>query len=179
MPVLAVAVLIAMAAFAGCGSSSGVSPAAYVHALCGAIYPWEQDVVSNSVKLQAGLALVKTPAQAKLLLQAYVTTVSTDTDTAVTRLRAAGTPRVKNGTAISHRIVAVFSQVASAYHQALAQVNGLPTASTSAYGAGLERLHTLLSSVGNISQQLKAGPLTSPELHKAAAREPACHAQTA
>jgi hypothetical protein len=178
------AVAVLVAALAGCGSAGGssggsagvstVSPAAYVHSLCGAIYPWERDVVVSGVKLQEGLGLVKTPPQAKLLLQAYITTVSSDTDTAVTRLRSAGTPAVKNGSAIQGQVLGAFSQLSSAYHQALVQVNALPTASRSDFRTGIGRLQILLSSVGGISQRLKSGPLTSPELHKAAARDPAC-----
>ena len=168
--------IVLVAALAGCGGSgsSGVSPSAYVHSVCTTIYPYERDVVVSGAKLQAALFAVKTPVEAKRVLQAYITTVSADTDTAVTKLRAAGSPNVKNGARIASTILDAFTAVGSAMHQALSEVASLPTGNLTAFRTGIQRLELRLSSLRNIGQKLQPGGLNSPELHKAGTRDPAC-----
>jgi hypothetical protein len=166
--------LAAGVALAGCGSgSSAVSPAAYVRSLCSAVYPWERAIQVNTAKLAVALRSISTPAQGKLALRAYLTIVSASTDSMIPRLRQAGSPSVKNGKAISSTILGAFVQVGAAMHQGLALASQLPTDSQAAYSAAVQRLDSVLGSVATISQRLRS-PLNSPELHSAAAKEPAC-----
>ena len=105
----AIAVLGALAltvALAACGgsSSSGVSAAAYVKSICQAVGPFEKDVQTRSQAI-SNLGSGATAAQGKKALQDFLAAVVADTDAAITKLKAAGTPNVNNGKTIEAAIV--------------------------------------------------------------------------
>jgi hypothetical protein len=160
---------------AGCGSGgSGVSAATYVRSVCNAIYPFERNVVVRESELALSLSAIKTPTEGKRVLQAYITGVAGDTDTAVAKLQAAGAPNVKNGQQISSAILSSFKRVSTAMHAALQQAGALPTASQQAFTTGVRALVASLGSIRTISQRLQSSPLKNADLVKAAAKEPAC-----
>jgi type VI protein secretion system component VasK len=169
----AAATLAMAVALAGCGSSgsSGVTAAAYVKSICTAVVPFERDVATRSTAL--GLASLSTPAQGKHAIQGFLSAVATDTNRALTRLQAAGTPNVSNGKTLASTVVAAFAALRSAVARALVQADALPTTSPAAFKAGATGLgSTVRSSMGGIDASL--GKLKSVELEKAAAHEPAC-----
>jgi hypothetical protein len=170
----ALALVLSVAVLAGCGSSSGVSASTYVRAVCNAIYPFEHNVVVRESELALSLSAIKTPAEGKSVLQAYITGVAKDTDAAIAKLESAGSPDVKGGKQISTAIVQAFTRVGSAMHAALRQANALPTTNQAAFTQGVHGLVASLSSIRGISQQLQSSPLKSPALVKAAGQEPAC-----
>lgn len=173
-PALALSVA-ALTGIAGCGSgSSGVSAATYVRSVCNAIYPFERNVVVRESELALSLSAIKTTAEGKSVLRAYITGVAKDTDTAVAKLESAGSPSVKDGKQISAAIVQAFTRVGTAMHAALQKANALPTTSQAAFSQGVRSLVASLASIRGISQQLQSSPLKSPELVKAAGKEPAC-----
>jgi hypothetical protein len=170
---LAVVVLAMTAVLAGCGSSgsSDVSPAAYVKSICSAIGPFEKQVQTRSSELN--LASITSAAQGKTALHDFLAAVAGDTDHAVTQLKAAGTPNVSNGKAISTGIVAAFTQVKAALTQAANKASTLPTNSPEAFKTAAAALGTSVqSSMGRIGSSL--GNLKSSTLETAAAKEPAC-----
>jgi hypothetical protein len=182
----ALAVLTVAALISGCGSggsssssgssssassSSGVSAAEYVKAICTAVGPFEKDVAARSNALNS--AKLTSAAQGKKAVQNFLTAVSTDTDRALTKLQAAGSPNVDNGKAISTTIVAAFGQLKTAVGTALTQAKNLSTSSPQAFQKGATALGgTVQSSLSGISTSL--GKLKSADLEKAAAKERAC-----
>ena len=176
----ALAVLAIAAMVSACGgssggsggsSSSGVTAAAYVKAICTAVGPFEKDVAARSNALNS--AKLTSAAQGKKAVQDFLSAVSSDTDQALTKLQAAGTPNVANGKTISTTIVAAFKQLKTAIGTALTQAQNLSTSSPQAFQKGATTLgSTVQSSLGGISTSL--GKLKSADLEKAAAKEPAC-----
>jgi hypothetical protein len=168
------ALAIATAALAGCGgsSSSSVSPATYVKAVCSALGPFEKDVQSRSAALQ-NLPQSKTAAQRKSILQGFFAAVVGDSNTAVSKLKAAGSPSVKNGPKIESAIVLVFTRFGTAATAASTKANALPTTSLSAFQTAANALNssftTSMSGIGAGVSGLK-----SPELDAAEKKEPSC-----
>ncbi len=172
-----VALVCALAA-AGCGgssgsSSSGITAGNYVKAICSAVGPFEKDVAARSNALNS--AKLTSPQQGKKAVQGFLHSVSSDTDQALTKLQAAGTPNVDNGEQISTTIVSAFKDLKQAIGSASAQAKSLSTTSPQSFKNGANKLgDTVRSSLSGISNSL--GKLQSADLAKAAAKEPACTA---
>jgi hypothetical protein len=175
IPVLIISILGALVV-AGCGgssSSSGVSAKTYVADICNAVAPFERDVVARSSALD--LTTVKGPTQGKAALQSFLTAIAGDTDNAVTKLKAAGTPNVKHGSQISSAIVGAFTQLSTAMHKAVGEAKSLSTTNATAFKNGATHLgNDVRSSMSKIGSNLQSNTLKSPELQKAAASATAC-----
>jgi hypothetical protein len=168
-----ISVLVASAAFAGCGgsSSSGKSPEAYVKAVCSAIGPFQKDVQAKSSALD--VSNLTSPAAGKQALVGFMAAVVADTEKAVSGLKGAGTPNITNGKTISTAIVNAFGQLKTALQQAQAQTGNLPTNSAVAFKAAAQTLGaSIRTSVGAIGSSLSG--LKSPALEKAAKSVPEC-----
>ncbi len=166
-------VLAASAAFVGCGgsSSSGKSPEAYVKAVCQAIGPFQKDVQAKSSALD--VSNLTSPAAGKTALEGFMSAVVADTEQAVNKLKAAGTPNISNGKTISTAIVSAFNQLKTALQQAQSQTSSLPTNSAAAFKAAAQTLGaSIRTSVGAIGASLSG--LKSPALEKAAKSVPEC-----
>lgn len=164
-------------AVAGCGSGKpkGVTAAAYTRSICTAVTPFENDVVRRSAALD--VSPVSNPVQGKKALQSFLTAVSGDTDRALGELKAAGSPNVPNGKQISAAIVRAFTQLQGAMGRAVTQANALPTNSPKSFQAASQSLGANVRvSMNNIGTNLQSSTVKSPELEKAAARQPACMA---
>jgi hypothetical protein len=162
-------------ALAGCGGSSSVSASAYVSAVCSAVGPFAHDVTTRAGTLQSALSgsATKSPAQGKALLKGFLDAISGDANTALRKVKAAGTPNVSNGKAISNRLVTVFTRLQSAVAGADRQAAALPTGSASSFRTAAAALGSnVQSSVSGIGSGLST--LKSPELQKAAAKSRAC-----
>ncbi len=167
------AMLATVAALAGCGgsSSSGVSAAAYVKAICSSIGPFEKDVQTRSSSLN--LSSLSSAAQGKTALQGFLAAIVADTDKTVTQLKAAGTPNVTNGKQIATTLVGAFSALKGTLAQAEAKAGSLPTGSPQAFQAAAQSLGTTVqSSMSSIGSSLNG--LKSSDLEKAAANDPTC-----
>ena len=165
------ALLIAVSLCAGCGSSaaSKISPASYVKSVCSAISPLERDVVTRSTALNNATAT--NAAQAKKTLQGFLTAVEKDSDHALSRIRAAGTPNISNGKVVAGTIVKAFTELRDAMRAASTKATSLPTDSASSFKTAAQALGAgVRGSLNNIS----ATGLTNPDLEKAAAKEVAC-----
>jgi Flp pilus assembly pilin Flp len=166
-------VLAVSLALGACGSSSSdkVSAGTYVKSVCQAVGPFEKDVQSRSSALN--LQTIKSPQDGKKALQGFLSAVSADTDKAVSQLKAAKAPDVKNGQKISTAIVGAFTQLRSALGTADTSAQNLPTNSAAAFKTAAESLgNTVKNSMNNIGSGLNG--LTSPDLESAAKKEPAC-----
>ncbi len=168
------ATALAIAVLAGCGSSgssSGVTPAAYVKSICTAVAPFEADVVKRSNQLN--VTTLANAEQGKKAIQGFLSAVASDTDQTISKLRAAGTPNVSNGKQLGDTVVSAFTELKAAVGHALNQANALPTSNPEAFKkAATELGNSVRTSMSGIGASL--GKLKSPELEKAAAKEPAC-----
>ena len=151
--------------------ATGVGAAAYVHAVCSAVGPFEKSVQSSAGALNP--SAIKNPAQGKTALEAFMSTVSKDAGTALSQLKAAGTPKVPGGAGIGTSIVTAFAELDTALKTASTAAASLPTTSASAFhGAATGLGTTVRNSINGISVSL--GGLKSPSLEAAAAKDPAC-----
>lgn len=157
----------------GSSGSSGASPAAYVQSVCTAVGPFEKDVLTRSSALN--LSTITNVVQGKKSLQDFLSAITADTGKAVNELKAAGSPNVSNGKAISNAIVSTFTQLDTGLAQAATQAGSLPTNSPQAFRTAAQALgasiRTSMSGIGSGLQGLK-----SPELEKAAKSSAACKA---
>jgi hypothetical protein len=171
----AIGLLALIVLCAGCGSSSSskIGTTAYVKAVCSAISPLERDVVTRTQALNAPAA---NAVQAKKTLQGFLTAVGQDSDRAVSRIRAAGTPDIANGQAVAGAIVRAFTQLRDAMHTAAAKANSLPTDSPGDYKAAAQALN---SSVRASLNNIDASGLSDPAIEQAAAKEPVCKSLSA
>jgi hypothetical protein len=167
----ALAVVAAVLALAGCGSSSSskVDAGTYVGAVCSAITPLEKDVVSRSSALNNSTAASAT--QAKKTLQTFLAAVAADSDSALSKIKAAGTPDIKNGKTVSANVVKAFTELRDAMRTAVTKANALPTGSASAFKAGAQSLGTSVRSALN---GIDSSGLSNPDLGKAAANQASC-----
>ncbi len=167
--------LTVVATVAGCGSSSPthVSAGTYISAVCSAITPLEKDVVNRSSALNNSTAT--NAAQAKKTLQSFLTAVAADSDHALSRIQAAGTPDIANGKTVAATVVKAFTQVRDALHSALTKAGALPTSSPAAFKAAAQGLGT---GVGSSLNSIDRSGLSNPDLEKAAANQAACKSLT-
>jgi hypothetical protein len=170
---LAVAVLIAATAV-GCGSGgkAGVSPAAYVKAVCGAVGPFERDVIRRSGALD--VATFRDPVHGKNALQTFLEAVAADAGGALSNLRRAGSPSVANGRAISAAVVNAFARLEATMRAALARSRSLPTSSGGAFRKAAQDLSGGVRSSLSTFPSLSSRALRSPAIDLAAAKEPTC-----
>ena len=165
------ALLIVVLLCAGCGSggSSKVSAGSYVKSVCSAISPLERDVVNRSSALNNSTASNATDA--KKTLQGFLNAIEQDSESAVSKIRAAGTPDISGGKTVSGAIVRTFSELRNAMKVAVTKSHALPTGSASSFNTAAQALTT---SVRGSLNNIDASGLTNPELEKAASKEPAC-----
>lgn len=167
------ALSVALGACGSSSSSSGVSAAAYVKSICSAVGPWEKDVQKRSAAI-SNLGSGASAAQGKKALQDFLGAVVADTDAAITKLKAAGTPSVSNGKAIESAVVDAFTKLKGALSQAETQAGALPTASPDAFRTAAQTLGTTISSsMSGIGASLTP-TLKNPDLEAAAKKEPSC-----
>lgn len=170
----AMAIAASAVALAACGSSgpSGVSPDLWVKSVCGAVGPFEQDVVSRSSALD--VATFKNAVQSKYALERFLEAVDGDAAGALDKLRSAGTPSVANGKAIAAAVVGAFARVEVTMRSAVAQARALPTSSAGALRSAARALGVSVRNSLSSFPSLSSTALRSPEIDQAAAKEPAC-----
>ncbi len=159
-------------ALAGCGSSSsGVGVQTYAKSICNAIGPWHTDAVKRAGALNP--TGVSDPATGKKAIEGMLSVIASDTDKALSQLKSAGTPNVKNGSKISSALVNAFSTMKSAAVSAQSQAANLPTGSVTAFRTGALGIGiSYLKSFSGIAKSLTV--LNQPALSAAINAEPAC-----
>lgn len=163
--------LIVACLVAGCGSSgsSKVQVSSYVSAVCAAIAPLEHDVETRSSALNNTTA--PNAAQAKQTLRGFLTAVETDSNHALTKISAAGTPDIANGKQVAQTITKTFTQLRDAMRGASAKATSLPTDSAASFKTAAQGLG---SNVRSSLAHIDASGLTNPDIEKAAAKLPTC-----
>ncbi|HUB04468.1 MAG TPA: hypothetical protein VMA76_05340 [Solirubrobacteraceae bacterium] len=166
---LAALLTVTMCAACGSSGSSKISAGTYVASVCSAISPLEKDVVTRSSALNSATAPNAT--QAKKALQGFLTAVESDSDHALTKIQAAGTPDISNGKAVAGTIVHAFTQLRDAMRVALTKSDSLPTDSPSSFRTAAQALGaSVRSSLNNID----SSGFSNPAIEKAAGAQAAC-----
>ena len=170
------AVLITAVLCAACGSSgsSKISAGTYVASVCSAISPLEKDVVNRSSALNGSTAANAT--EAKKTLQGFLVAVESDSDHALTKIQAAGTPNISNGKAVAATIVKAFTQLRDAMRAALTKSQSLPTDSPSSFRTAAQALGTSVRSALN---NIDSSGFSNPDIEKAAGAQAACKSLSA
>ena len=151
--------------------ASGVSAAAFVHAVCSAVGPFEKRVQSSAGALNAGS--VQSTAAGKAALESFLRGASKDAAAALSQLKSAGTPKVPGGAGIGTAIVTAFTRLDGALQAAATNAAALPTGSAGSFKSAATTLGTTVrASIAGITVSL--GGLKSPALQAAAAKDPAC-----
>jgi hypothetical protein len=167
-------VLAMVAGLTGCGGSSApakVTATAYVTAVCGTVGPFEQQLTSRSKAFNP--SDIKTPAEGRAVLKTFLSGVAADTDKALSRLKAAGTPEVTGGAHIYSQIVSAFTSLDTTMKQAAGDAAKLPTTTNAAFKtAATSLVSTVRGSLKTIGPSLRG--LKSAALIKAARKSPAC-----
>ena len=98
------AIVVAALTLTACGGSgsSTVSPAAYIKSVCQALTPFKQ---SQSLGTTLDFSTKESPAQRKQALESFLDSLISDTQHVVPKLKAAGSPKVKNGKNIASGLV--------------------------------------------------------------------------
>jgi hypothetical protein len=148
-----------------------VSATSYVKTVCTAVGGWAKDIQARSGALN--VASISNVAQGKTAIQGFFTAAVSDTSNVVSKLKSAGTPSVPNGQKIASALQSSFTQIENALKTGQAQANALPATSPQAFKIAGQ---TLATSVRGSLTGIGAGlsGLKSPELEKAAKKEPAC-----
>ena len=110
-------------------------------------------------------------SDAKRTLQSFLNAIEQDSENAVSRIRAAGTPDISGGKTVAGAIVRTFGELRDAMKVAVTKSQTLPTGSASSFNSAAQALTT---SVRGSLNGIDASGLSHPELEKAASKEPAC-----
>jgi len=161
-------------ALAGCGGSSGTSPAAYVKSVCTTLGKWSSSIRTASSRLQSASTGATSLANGKQQYVAFIRALVSDTDTAVSRLKDAGAPNIKNGKQISSTLVSTFTQAKAGLSNAASEATRIPVSSAAAYQAGASGVSIQIRQT--LSQMAGVAPERDPQLRAAATKDAACRA---
>jgi hypothetical protein len=174
--------VLALAAFAAvplaaCGSSNNksgtVSASSYIGQLCTSTASWLRGIEAKSGALEGELGPNVTPVEKKRVLEAFVSTAVSDTESVVTALRTAGVPEVENGKHVSELVVTSFEGVSQHLAALQPQVANL---STNDPAAMEEQAKKIRETVREAPLRLGLGvaAVNSRELEKAASESNVC-----
>lgn len=169
---VAVVLILAALALAGCGGSSGVTSAAYVHSMCGALGNWKNDIQKAGVKLQSSGAGTASRPMAKQYYREFVSTLLSATQRATGVLKSAGEPSVSDGKQIADGLARAFDGASRKLAQASTQASTISTASASAFQLGASAVTAEIKAALEGIASVK--PSQSPELRAAAAKDSTC-----
>jgi hypothetical protein len=108
------------------------------------------------------------------VVQNFYSGAVADTDQALSRLKTAGTPNVKNGKTISASTVRAFTQLKHVFNQAASDAWSLPTDDPKAFGTAAQAIGQTVSSSANGVRASLSQLDNSAALKQAEAKEPAC-----
>jgi hypothetical protein len=156
----------------GCGGSSQVEPATYVHSVCTALGNWKNTIQSAGVALESSGATNASRPVAKEDYREFVSALATATGRATGALRSAGVPQVARGQQIAGQLTQAFARATQRLAKASVAAQSIPTDSATTFQAGAS---SVTNQIKSALQGLSAvAPGGSPELRSAAAGEPAC-----
>jgi hypothetical protein len=170
---------LALAA-SGCGggkSYSGTKPNIWAKTVCGALGDWAQGLKADSSRLGADLKGTTDLNVVKTKFVAFLEGAERSSGTMVSRIKAAGTPAVKDGAAMQQQLVSGLQGAQTSFTRAIARAKKLSTTNPQAFSAGVQALggdvQKELTDTGTKFSNLGV-KYNDPNLNKATASEPAC-----
>ena len=124
--ILALAAAVGMAAaLLSCGGAT--EPKAWTQQVCQALTPWRAQITQLNTQAAAQMRAATSPSQARDSILGLLDGARTATETARSRVSAAGVPDVKGGKEAAAKLVAALAGVRDAYTKARQTVGGLRT----------------------------------------------------
>jgi hypothetical protein len=124
--ILASAAAIAMAA-ALLSCSGATEPKAWTQQVCQALTPWRAQITELNTRTTAQMKAATSPGQARDSILGLLDGARNATETARSRVAAAGVPDVKGGKDAAAKLVTALAGVRDAYAKARGTVAGLKT----------------------------------------------------
>jgi hypothetical protein len=154
-----------------CGG--GPTAGAWAASVCQALGPWRNAISSLTERAQQQMAAATTPAQAQENLVRLFGGAEQATETARSRIEAAGVPDVDGGEAVLREFVGALAAMRDAYGRAKVTVEGLATGDATAFYDGVEAAMTTLNEEYGRSA-LDTTKISSTELQRAFDEVPEC-----
>ncbi len=169
------ATFVLAAALLSC--SSATEPKAWTGQVCQALTPWRSEISALNAQAQAQLKAATSPAQARDSIVHLLDGAQKSTESARSRVAAAGVPDVKGGKDAANRLVSALASVRDAYAKASRAIGALKTDPADAFYAGV------VNAMGTLNQEyaqsgVDADALGSTELAKDFDEAPACAASS-
>jgi predicted lipid-binding transport protein (Tim44 family) len=155
------------------GCVGAVAPREWAASVCTALRPWRAEIASLTVRAQQAMAAATTPAQTKQNLVEMLAGVQAASETARTRVVAAGTPDVDDGARIAARFAESLRAARDAYAHARTAVEGLDITDAKAFYAAVVAAFARLGDE-YAGSSLDTTNLGSARLRRAFAEVPAC-----
>jgi hypothetical protein len=152
-------------------------PKTWTDRVCQALTPWRSQITELNGHAQAQLKAATSPAQARDGILHLLDGAQKASETARSKVAAAGVPDVKGGKEAADKLVKALAAVRDAYAKAQHAVGGLRTDPPDAFYAGV------VAAMGTLNQEYaRAGvdtdALGSAELAKDFDEAPACRASS-
>ncbi|MFY1635673.1 hypothetical protein ACN27F_20765 [Solwaraspora sp. WMMB335] len=157
---------------AACGG--GPSPVVWAADVCTALRPWRAEISNLTSSTQQQMTAQTTPAQAQENLVRLLAGAKSATETARSRVAAAGVPDTEQGEQVARGFVESLSAVRDAYGKAEQGIAGLDASGpTDGFYDGVEVVLTTLTEDYQRSA-LDTSSLDSAELNRAFDEVPEC-----
>ncbi|HZN16855.1 MAG TPA: hypothetical protein VFB84_01505 [Micromonosporaceae bacterium] len=154
-----------------CGG--GPTPGVWAATVCQALGPWRSDIASLTARAQQQMAAATTPAQARENMLRLLEGAQQATETARSRVEAAGVPDVDGGSAVAQEFQHALAAMRDAYARARTAVDVLATGDADAFYDGVEAaMATLTEEYGRGA--LDTTKISSTELRRAFDEVPEC-----
>jgi hypothetical protein len=179
LPILALLAAVALAAGCGGGEETpeGVPPADWAQSVCGALSGWQASLQEQSQGLTSEVLEANDPEAAKQQISDFLIDVIAETDTMIGAVRAAGQPAVDEGGQIAEDFNNGLTQMRTAFTDAAADVQSVPTDDPQAFQQQLtqigEDLQTQGEAIGNTLGEIDE-KYEADELSQAFDDTPAC-----
>jgi hypothetical protein len=168
--------LLTLALVAGCGGGQGtaqVAPKAWAKAVCAAVKPWSGQIRKLQDQARRKITARSNVEQTKDELVGLFGGMEMATDTALTRVKQAGVPKVKDGTHIADQFVHALTAARDSFGTGMSAVQRLPTADQDAFYTGVVAAGDAMSKENNQAGRAFAS-ISSPELDRAFNQLPEC-----
>jgi hypothetical protein len=169
------AAFVVAAALLSC--SGATEPKAWTDQVCHALTPWRSEITALNGQAQAQLKAATSPAQTRDSIMPLLDGAQKSTETARSRVAAAGVPGVKGGKDAANRLVTALAAVRDAYAKARNAIGARKTDPADVFYAGV------VTAMGTLNQEyaqsgVDADALGSTELAKDFDEAPACTASS-
>jgi len=169
-------IMLVVAGLVGCssgGCSSGSEAEDWAGQVCTALAPWKAAIADLNSRGGQQMTGATSVAQTRESLDGLLAGAESATETARSKVLAAGVPDVHGGAAVAASFVSSLTGVRDAYTRAKADLMALPAADDKAFYDGIVLIMGRLNDEYNLSAVDLDG-LNSPELKAAFESSPAC-----